>query len=739
MYNENYDVLFVDFKNGAGDLFKNGNAVIQLIQWVNENKQSEEELIVMGASMGGLIARYALRKMEILQCNHCTRLYGTFDSPHKGANVPLGIQYAARFFKIHSASSLIAYKGLGSKAAQQLLIYNIYPNAHIWRNTWQSWLAKNGHPVIPKRIALTNGHPRGKGDFNEGDALYNYCFQSWVTLLSCNIYAAKPGGIVFEGKIPVSYGAISYLFGLLTQSYFVAAEKVPSGYTYYDHAAGGTAGWALIIRDALEESSRKIPVQNYCPPASIRNMGLSCFVPSFSALDFYLNNRFPDLQQLFPTSSDREKESQLHPFHAIYFHNNANASAKGNQEHVFVDNLIGQNIDWIMSQLSQFETDLSEELPNGAGYSTFNYHQQFTQFASIKSIVIKQGGLLQLNGAYRLGYGRTTDPIPHSTSGTQNFETSRCGSYIKIEQQGALEIGDDNAAYPQNTKAILWLRKGSVLDLGSYGQLIIHNGSKLVIEEGAELIYGDKAQIKLLGENAIIDLRGQIVLSSGSSFTFYGNSSGEVGFIHARVNTSNQGNLFKAGSGSRVFLLGNSNHGDRMLLVDGGVLAIPEGLSEFKVSKAGIDFTGNAGIKALCKVKINQVRLSGIFQTTQNFGIDLSNEKQNEIKNCVFDDLERGLIINSHSQQLSVIEQNTFKDCDIGVELQSGRTLLKSCNFSKCSNGVLLLGHGYADLINCKFSKGEYGLREVNGQQAFNYYFLEDCFFQRLGERPHSG
>ena len=43
--------------------------------------------------MGGLVARYGLNYMESIGLDHETRLYVSFDSPHAGANVPIGFQH----------------------------------------------------------------------------------------------------------------------------------------------------------------------------------------------------------------------------------------------------------------------------------------------------------------------------------------------------------------------------------------------------------------------------------------------------------------------------------------------------------------------------------------------------------------------------------------------------------------------------------------------------------------------
>ena len=93
---EQYDLIFIDFEDGADYIQRNAFLVENVIEWVNSRKQPlngvMQQNVVMGFSMGGLVARYALRDMEQNVIPHDTRLYVSFDSPHQGANVPLGFQ-----------------------------------------------------------------------------------------------------------------------------------------------------------------------------------------------------------------------------------------------------------------------------------------------------------------------------------------------------------------------------------------------------------------------------------------------------------------------------------------------------------------------------------------------------------------------------------------------------------------------------------------------------------------------
>ena len=95
LYLSGYDLVFVDWRDGTDYIQRNAYVLENIIQWANTEKAkngSTEKNIVMGMSMGGLCARYALADMEKSGINHDTKLYISHDTPHQGANVPLGYQ-----------------------------------------------------------------------------------------------------------------------------------------------------------------------------------------------------------------------------------------------------------------------------------------------------------------------------------------------------------------------------------------------------------------------------------------------------------------------------------------------------------------------------------------------------------------------------------------------------------------------------------------------------------------------
>lgn len=132
----------VDSKNidGGGDYIeRNGLALASYLQQTKAKltqNGSSENIVIIGPSMGGLISRYGLAYMEKREAEattqpekdlwkHNTRLWVSFDSPHLGANIPLGAQANIWFLgeKLRNSKAEEKFNNqLNSTAGKQLLI-----------------------------------------------------------------------------------------------------------------------------------------------------------------------------------------------------------------------------------------------------------------------------------------------------------------------------------------------------------------------------------------------------------------------------------------------------------------------------------------------------------------------------------------------------------------------------------------------------------------------------------------
>jgi Secretion system C-terminal sorting domain/PGAP1-like protein/PKD-like domain len=163
---------FVDDKtiNGGSDYIeRNAMVLIDLIEQVNSCKIGANPIKIIGFSMGGLVARYALRYMELNGIPHNADLFVSVDTPHKGAVVPIGVQELA-----HLVDDIVPF-GLGNAAddvlhtpaAKQMLLHHFLANSQTpqgapgFHETFYSALDAMGFPQQTRNIAVVNGTANG--------------------------------------------------------------------------------------------------------------------------------------------------------------------------------------------------------------------------------------------------------------------------------------------------------------------------------------------------------------------------------------------------------------------------------------------------------------------------------------------------------------------------------------------------------------------------------------------------
>ncbi len=169
---------------GADFMERNAMLLVELINTLNADKVGEEELVIIGPSMGGLISRFALNFMENESIDHETRLWISFDAPHLGANVPLGFQHQFNYLANGLGDDLnvellqpVVEGLMKSPAARQLLTDHfethlvagndvefdptkLLPEAHPFRVIFDSSiksLTSSGFPENTRNVSIING------------------------------------------------------------------------------------------------------------------------------------------------------------------------------------------------------------------------------------------------------------------------------------------------------------------------------------------------------------------------------------------------------------------------------------------------------------------------------------------------------------------------------------------------------------------------------------------------------
>ena len=269
---EGYDLVVLNFpaayfsptdgtsviKGGADYIQRNAFILVELINTINGLKEVDaEQSIIIGPSMGGLISRYALTYMEDQSLNHDMRLYISFDSPHRGANVPVGLQYTLNYLAngdpgLTQLEPLISGL-LDSPAAKQMLIDHYLGHvdgsgvdqdgsthtpkgAPNFRDAFQTELDAIGFPQNTRNIAISNGSGSGQMTGTPGMELLNHNFlidAGTNTIASVEMHFTP----VASQNINVSSVDIS-IFGFPFFSFDAVAESL-SDSDGVDSAPGG--------------------------------------------------------------------------------------------------------------------------------------------------------------------------------------------------------------------------------------------------------------------------------------------------------------------------------------------------------------------------------------------------------------------------------------------------------------------------------------------------------------------
>ena len=176
------DMTTVD--GGADFIERNAMLLVELLDIINTAKaaNSPEQNVIIGPSMGGIISRFALNYMEANTIDPDTRLYISFDSPHLGANVPIGLQHQLNYLANNDLNPVVEVQPLidsflNSPAARQLLVDHFEPHLlggslvdfdptltlptpHPFRTTFETNInsfTPNGFPQNVRNVAIING------------------------------------------------------------------------------------------------------------------------------------------------------------------------------------------------------------------------------------------------------------------------------------------------------------------------------------------------------------------------------------------------------------------------------------------------------------------------------------------------------------------------------------------------------------------------------------------------------
>lgn len=317
-----FDAVVLDFTDGTDYIQRNSFVAVELINHINSVIEPYASIAVVGASMGGLVGRYALAYMEHNGLAHNVRTFISFDAPQKGANIPLGLQYWVKFFSGQSADADTLLQSLMRPAPRQMLVYYFTdpPETTAACDTLLTGLmsdmaALGDYPALPRKVAVANGsgYMTGQG-FSPGEQIILYEYSSLLVDIIGNVWAVPDGGgqLIFDGVLDLIWP--------LPDDYL---QMYVSGTKPYDNAPGGTRGSMAQIDSAEAPYGDIVALYDN-----------HCFIPTISALDLDTENLFYDI------AGDPDLLAHT-PFDAVYF-------PVENQGHITIT---AESFDWFIFEL----------------------------------------------------------------------------------------------------------------------------------------------------------------------------------------------------------------------------------------------------------------------------------------------------------------------------------------------------------------------------------------------------
>jgi hypothetical protein len=266
------DVIIVGFAERSASILDNAQAVEEAIFRAIGQRRGDAPLAVGGFSMGGLITRYALADLEFKRMDHQTAVYWSYDSPHRGAWIPISLQAFAHYAKARNIDGSFSDQ-INSPAAQQLLWrhipeWNAVPEESKLRTEFRTALERvGGWPRRPRLIGVANGVSSGTGTGLQPGAV---ALQgNGLAITPTRLYIQSPG----ENALVADLRILIPLYPLEARDH-VRTPALPE----IDGAPGGTLEGFGILVDVLAGLP---PIAGTAAVAPIRS---HCFVPTVSAI-----------------------------------------------------------------------------------------------------------------------------------------------------------------------------------------------------------------------------------------------------------------------------------------------------------------------------------------------------------------------------------------------------------------------------------------------------------------------
>ena len=245
------DLLVLEWFDGTDAIERNAELFKAVVAYINANKAANAaETVVLAHSMGGLVARFGLTTMDQNGADPQVSDLITYDSPHRGVNVPVGVQFLARDLTLTpvlrvNPGAFVIDNLMNAPATGQMLLYKAVAGTGdgLIEN---SWLNQTYRPMV---------------DYANSGATQSFRLHTFSLGSECNVRTLNPEdmlatffmGGVFDG---VLFGTIFPRVMIINAHAWATPEAGANGKvaTYEMIAVGPFIGWGIAIDIIWRES-----------------------------------------------------------------------------------------------------------------------------------------------------------------------------------------------------------------------------------------------------------------------------------------------------------------------------------------------------------------------------------------------------------------------------------------------------------------------------------------------------
>lgn len=771
--NAGFDIVHLDFREAKLSLKENEINLLRTIQWINDENPSAE-ITLIGASMGGLIAKMAINDLAEAGCCYPIVGYGSYDVPHRGAFIPIGLQAASKHY-----AELLPFiplarnpwtRVLNSEAARELLVTHFDPTAH---KMHEQLFSKAGIlPLGMRTFAIANGSdmgiPRTLTDPFSRYFMHGLILQTCVKhavgnhpdTITFNLDGYRDSLFVFGMEAVAHSHADSYLFratsfrqlltalqmnwtsrcsarkvqliaavgplipglskAFLSKAIIKRQKRTNNGLAKMKQRM--TKGASMVPQHKFPLNYAEVPGGWTGTTAAFKIPILSriyspthCFIPSFSALDVSDSLVNQPLRYLPNTS-----------FHGFIAPGIVYDNADPNQEHITVDSTT------IAYGLAQIRSIYDEKLKDSLK-TDYNVAQEHSYFGAVRSdlgkVLVPENITLGLAGNGYSGAANSTI-LAASKQKVYCLVGQGCAQDT-LHIYGRLEIGDGSdriATLRVNKSSALVLHKGATLAIDIASRLEIEDGAALIIEKGVSIVMDSGAMV--INGMLLLESEAELRPNGPGQFTFGKNAA------------------VMAGKQTVV-------HFEEAKIRLESMLEIPLQLDKFKLNQCELSLESQATLYLKCNaqlwntkfVKTGKKQNASVVASKGTVDIQhchfLGGTPAISIRDSVEWDMANTTVANAYlglraTTAPKLFSANTFTGNTTGGHIMSGDCLIERSLFHNNDVGLLLSGSSkWTQIESCNFSSNSTaGLQSL---QSKLHVLCSTFSFNTIGVKSSKG